>query len=86
MESLNRSTPREQIWHRLAEAQAVQQLPTRRPLVMGSTSSSMCATAVHNCYDYPQVVIALPTWLGTTHDGQLPVLRASAPDGNDSRP
>eukprot|EP01047_Picozoa_sp_COSAG01_P039403 COSAG01_NODE_3255_length_6346_cov_14.579638_2_plen_786_part_00 len=77
---------REQIWHRLAEAQAVQQLPTRRPLVMGSTSSSMCATAVHNCYDYPQVVIALPTWLGTTHDGQLPVLRASAPDGDDSRP
>jgi hypothetical protein len=51
--------------------------------MMGSTSSSKCATAVHNCYDYPQVVIALPTWLGTTHDGQLPVLRA---DGDDSRP
>jgi hypothetical protein len=67
---------REQVWQRLADVGAVGQLPALRPAVMGvaATNAASDVTAAHGCYEYPQVVHAVPVWPGTTQDGQLPVL------------
>jgi hypothetical protein len=74
---------REQVWQRLADVGAVGQLPALRPAVMGvaATNTASDVTAAHGCYEYPQVVHAVPVWPGTTQDGQLPVLEATDAQG-----